>query len=200
MLDELREQLKKFSNEDFNDFIPMQMLGLSKEETLTVQAIFWFCHMVERDLDNVLRFAFRQVELIEGKTPDEVLKYISDTYQVEFHKVDPNDDSYDPRSVTFGQRISFVEKMQGKNKHIKFLWEVKNLRDDLSHLRIQDLNYKGKSLLDNEVKIELFQDYYLTTRNIEGQESKGGIVNGFSDEQKELINKKFAKWMDENYV
>ncbi|MBU1130782.1 hypothetical protein KJ840_01480 [Patescibacteria group bacterium] len=197
-MEELKKSLVKYSEEDFNLFIPKTMLKLSTSQIKTIQFVFWFCYIVEKNLDDMLKLAFRNMEKIEGKTPQEMIEFIKTTYKIDFKKVDPTNPSHDPDALTFNDRIDIVEKIMGISVHTKFLRKVKSLRNNLSHGRIYSLEYEGNSLLNNQVKAKLLEDYIQQAINFDKMESLGGVVNNFSEEQKKSVNKKYEKWFKDN--
>jgi hypothetical protein len=174
---QLDESLTRYSSEDFSFFVPKAMLNMSLEEIYTVQFAFWFCYIVEKDLDTALQESFRRMESVAGKTPVSELRFIKETYGIDFRKVDQTNPKYNSKDITFNDRIDIVEKIRGTSDHSEFLREIKEIRNALSYGRITDIKYKGKSLKDNEVKKNLVKDYIKQALSINSMEHEGGAMN-----------------------
>ena len=189
---EMTEALERFSDKDFASFVPTTMLRVSEAEKLTAEFVFWFCHIVEQDLDKMLKMSAENTTEILGPTSKEIDDFVKDKYGIKLVKVDPDHPDYDPSAVTFGDRIFFVEKMRGKTPHVRFLWKVKKIRDDLSHGRIKDLRYENDSLIDITVKRKIMSDYVTLCLNI-GDEEEGGLIAELTDNQRKEINALWEK-------
>ncbi len=194
--DNIKDRLSKFEAIDFNLFIPQTMMGLSSEEILTVQFAFWFCHAVERDLDNILKVSFKNMEEALGKTPVELLDFIKKYHGISFEKVDPDHPDYDQGKIYFNDRIDIVEKLCGKSEHTKFLRKVKEIRNDLAHGRISMLAYEGINLCDPEAKRRLLFDYVKQALTIDEMPKEGGFVNDLTQEQNKEIDVIYKNWLD----
>lgn len=190
--------LEAFTDTDFNSYIPKTMLKLSQKEIDTIQFVFWFCHIVERDLDSALQQAFRNMESIMGKTPKKLVDLIKERFGVRIEKVDPNNPKYDPECITFNDRIDIVEKSMGKSDHTRFLRKIKKLRNDLSHGRIDDLTYEGKDLAEIETKRILIFDYIKQALEIKDIKSEGGVANELTEQDKRRIDELYQKFEKRN--
>jgi hypothetical protein len=189
---EILKVLKKYSEKDFSTLIPRTMLKLSESETLTVEFVFWFCHIVEQDLNEVLAGSSKMVSEILGPTSKELNDFIRKEYGIKFEKVDPSHDDYNDKDVTFGDRINFVEKLRGKTPSTSFLWKVKNIRDDLSHGRIKELSYEGQKIVNITTKEKMISDYISLSLNIDN-EKEGGIAAQLTDDDKKRVNELWEK-------
>jgi len=195
-LEAIRERLATFSDEDFSKFLAETMLGLSPHQIHTIQFAFWFCYIVEYELDKILQKSFKNMESVMGKTPKELLDFIKNKYKIKLEKVNPDDPGHDPKNITFNDKIDIVEKIDGKSAHTEILREIKDLRNDISHLRIHNLAYKGENLLDNKVKERLVLNYVKQALEIEDMEKEGGITNESSEEQKRRVDDLYRKWQE----
>lgn len=194
----LKTMLSLYSDDDFNLFIPKTMLKLSDSEIKTIQFAFWFCHAVESDLDSVLRLAFKQMEMVEGKTPEEIVEFVKNKYKIRFEIVDPTNPKHDPNNISFNDRIDIVEKMDGTSDHTKFLRDIKDIRNNLSHGRIKDLTYKGQSLFLKETKEKLVFDHIEQMINTKNNKSVGGVANQLTQEEQKRVNEKYQNWLNGN--
>lgn len=188
--------LTRYSDKDFSTLVPKMMLRLSESETLTVEFAFWFCHIVEQDLNEVLATSAKVTNKILGPSSEELDEFIRSKYKVKFEKVDPSHSDYDPREITFGDRIDFVEKLQGETLHTKFLRKIKMIRNDLSHGRIKNLSYEGKDIANTAVKAKMISDYIILSLNID-KEEVGGAVGQFTEEEKKRVDNLWEKYQSE---
>lgn len=189
--EQLSSLLSQFSNEDFRMYIAKRVLGLSEEEVLTVEFVFWFCHAIEQQLRSVLAEAWENMEGELGVAPPELHAFLKQEYGFKTEKVAPSHPDYDARNVTFGDLIHYVELLRGKTPHVNFLWKVKNIRDDLSHGRIQELEYENHSLFAKETKIKLIKDNLRLIMNIKEEKEGGfiGKINKISHDGRETEDK-----------
>ena len=184
---EMVDALARFSDKDFTNFIPNIMLRFSETERLTVEFVFWFCYVVERDLDTILKQSAEHTKLILGSISKETDDFLIEKYGIDLAKIDPTHPDYDAATVTFGNRIFFVEQLRGKTKHVKFLWKVKKIRDDLSHGRIKDLQYEKENLIEITTKRKMLSDYITLCLDMENEEP-GGFISQLTDDQKDAID------------
>ena len=192
----VREKLETFASVDFNLFIPKTMLGLSHEEIYTIQFAFWFCYVVEHDLNTALQQGLRNMESVMGKTPEEVANFIKEGFEIRWERVDPDDPKYDPESITFNDRIDIVEKIRGRSDHTRFLRKIKKLRNDISHGRIYRLTYEGQDLSNNDTKKQLLFDYLKQLLGMENMESEGGMINKLTKEENARVEKLYREWLN----
>lgn len=189
-----KTMLEAFTDTDFNSYIPKTMLRLSQKKIDTIQFVFWFCHIVERDLNDVLQQAFQNMESIMGKTSEKIIDFIKEKYKIRLEKIDPNNPKYDLECITFNDRIDIAEKSMGKSDHTRFLRKIKKLRNDLSHGRIDDLTYEGKDLAEIEVKRKLIFDWIKQGLEIGDVKSEGGIENELTKQDKRRIDELYQKF------
>lgn len=189
----IEAKLKSFENQDFVNVVSQTMLALSDEEKLTVEFVYWFCHLIERDLTQILEEGMRTTNKILGQTPEELEKYIRETFKIKLEKVDPAHPSYNPNDITFGDKIYVVERMRGETPHTNFLWKIKKIRDDVSHGRIGNLRYNNQSLTLKETKAMLVKDYIEYSAGVDTEEV-GGFMATMNDEDKQRVENIFNDW------
>lgn len=196
---DLENLLKQYSSQDFANLIPDTILKISKEERLTVEFAFWFCHSVEQDLNATLTQAANVVNEMLGKSSEDLDNFIRTNIGLKMEKVDPAHPAYRPNEISFGDRIFFVEKVRGKTAHTRFLWKIKNIRDNLSHGRIKELSYNSESLFDLETKSKMVKDYITLSKNIDSEESSG-IVGELTHEQHQRTEQLFEDWKNKHGI
>lgn len=194
-LPDFSDVLSKYTNEDFATLIPKTMLNISDEEKVSIEYVFWFCHIVERDLADVLTGAIKFINETKGSMSQELSAFVLEKYDLKMGKVDPDQPEFDIKKITFGDRIYFIQQLRGESEYTKFLWEIKNLRDDISHVRIETLYYKGESVLDKKVKAKMLTDY-ITFMNKADDESNGGFIATMTEEEKKEVEEEFERLKD----
>ena len=190
---EILKVLRQYSEKDFSTLIPKTMLKLSESETLTVEFVFWFCHIVEQDLNEILADGSKLTRDILGPSTKELDDFIRKEYGIKFEKVGPSHADYSEDEVTFGDRINFVEKLRGKTPSTKFLWRIKNIRDDISHGRIRELFYDGQDIFNIATKEKMVSDYISLSLGID-KEKEGGVAAQLTEEDKRRVNELWEKY------
>ena len=193
----LKTTLESYSTEDFTHLIPKSIIGLSKAQQETVQFAFWFSYIVETDLTRVLSEAIANTKNILGETQPEVDKYLREEHNIRYEIIDVDHPKYDPYSITFNNRIDIVEKMRGKDTHTNFFRKIKKLRNDLSHGRILELSYNGKSVFDDDTKREMLHDYISGMINFE-ERGIGGAFPTQDDETRKKIDNLWSEFEKNN--
>lgn len=87
----------------------------------------------------------------------------------------------------FIDKIRMYEVLIGKNKCTKLLWKISDIRNNLSHNRLENLKYGDESLYLRATKEKIIEDYFRTI--FEGDLSKSAIWNSLTDEQKVELEK-----------
>lgn len=180
----------------FNTFIPEKILKLSSPRIETVQFVFWFCYSVEKQLNEISQLGWKTQEKIEGKASKEVLEFIEKEYKIKVEKIDSTHPKFDVSDIMFNDLIDILEKISGTSDFTRFLRKIKGLRNDLSHLRIEELKYDGEDLLDNKVKSKLLSDYIQLMNKFNDMKWEGGLINQLSEEDKKRIDIKYNKWKE----
>jgi hypothetical protein len=152
---EILKKLIDVNSEDkLNNVVANGILGLSDEEINTVSFIFWFCYLVETDLNDVLTNCWKEaLNKYNKNIQDEAVKIIKEKV---FKDKNKNIDNLE----YFSDKIKFYIFSKGKNGLSKLLWKVNDIRNNLSHNRIDELEYKNRSLYLKETKKELLIDYF----------------------------------------
>lgn len=198
-LNELREKLSQLTESELINYITTDILNITPEQKTTAEFVFWFCNTVEKHLKSVLEEGMKMVNTLLGTPAPEQRQFIVDQYGVKLEKIDTTHPNYNPRDISFGDMIYVVEQMRGKTPHVKFLWKVKKIRDDLSHGRINELKYEGESLEKKEVKMRLIEDNIRFAIQIEDEETGGIIKNlDLTDEDKEYLEKLHRQYYEKN--
>lgn len=170
-LEKTKEFIKNLSDEELSLMIPKASLCLEINKIQTAHFAFWICYMAELDFGDILTKAWKMAKTLYG-ADEGVINIIKQKYGIKIEKIDPKDQNYNLRTVTFGDRISVFEKVAGEeNELVKMLWKLKNIRDDLSHGRIDNLSYDGNDLELRATKEKLLLDYSTLNANVEFSES-----------------------------
>lgn len=190
-LNQLHALFKRMSDEDLSLMVPKDALRLEVNKIQTVHFAFWICYMAELDHGDILTKAWQSAKAAYG-TEEAVINLIKKKHGIKIEKIDPDDPDHNEREVTFGDRIYIMELMAGKeNEVVKMLWKLKVIRDDLSHGRINELNYGGVSLESREAKENLLYDYFRLGLNVDFSESP--IWKQLSAEDRREIEEKFKQ-------
>ena len=86
--------------------------------------------------------------------------------------------------------------MFGANPHVELFRKIKNLRNDISHGRVDDLVYEDLNLGTKEGKQKILIDYFETMT----QKSSGEplIFKEMSESEKEEVKKRFNQLKNNN--
>ncbi|KKK80295.1 hypothetical protein LCGC14_2824900 [marine sediment metagenome] len=187
----LKKRIEASSNNDLARIISDAALQLDEEQTNAVSFVFWLSFMTEHDLDQVLCEAWKAAKQY-GPCGEEVVKIIKEKHGIDVAKIDPDDPDYDPMIISFGNRIKIYEDMFGTNSHVKLFRKIKGLRNDISHGRIDKLEYKNLDLRTKEGKQEILIDYF----EIMTQKDSGSslVFQQMSEGEKEEVEKIFKQW------
>ena len=212
----LLEEMKKVSDKKLADTF-IGALNLTEEQRDLVNFVFWLCYMTETDLDSSLKEAwiksnanfssetnelaqkeiaknikgyrerdidiknFLTEEKLETGKNEEIIQFIEKNYIQKriFNGVE--------NLPSFIDKIRIYEFLFGKTKRTKLLYKIKDIRNDLSHNRIDHLSYENKSLLLRETKEQIIEDYFKTV--FEGDLTKSKIWNKLTPKQISEIKK-----------
>lgn len=192
ILETLLQTITKIPDDDLDTVISYGALKYDDNTVSTVSFAFWICYMAEQDLGDVIEKAWALSKLgYPENCTGRVLSIIKNEYGIKLHKIDPDDDAYNKRDISFGDRIKIEELMFGETKMVELLWKLKNIRDDLSHGRIVGLAYDGESLFLRSTKEKLVIDYF-TYSLLENKEDSP-IWKKLTFEEKTEIEKKFEE-------
>ncbi len=119
---------------------------------------FWLCYLVEIELNDVLTNCWDNAI----KSADKVVK--KESIKILKKKVFKDENKNIDNLEYFRDKIKLYIFAKGESKLSKILWKINDIRNDLSHNRIDKLEYKNRSLYLKEAKKELLIDY-LTLMN-----------------------------------
>lgn len=198
-VDQVKEMLKDVPDKKLNEAVTKGVLKLSDEEVDTLMFIFGLCYMAERNMGAVFIKPWEKLaatnspetvarakeilndflsrERVGEPKLEDVLEGI-ETAKVEEIKVVVNT-RYRPKKMldidnlkTFGEKIRAYTTIFSENNVAEVLWVLKGLRDDLSHGRISDLQYKEVSLMEREAKQQILSDYLTSVDNPDHTKSR----------------------------
>lgn len=180
--------MKEVPDEKFNETISKGALKLTSAQINTVSFVFWLCYMAEIDLESVLTnawqiasapfsqeertlaksmlknmaFGTRDLKLDDALTvfPPETINKIQATVDQNYitrRDVDVEGLEY------FSDKIKIYEAFYDKNERTKLLWKINQIRNDVSHNRIDQLTYNNESLELRETKEKLLIEYLRTS-------------------------------------
>jgi len=127
--------------QEMNKDIARSMVGdkfnIDQSKFDAVDFIFWMSYLIERDVEDLII------------KPEVGVGARSVALQAIVNK------------LHFGDKIKIVEELHldKKNKLIKLMRAVQNLRNDVAHGRFSELKYREYELHDNKGKIKLIFDY-----------------------------------------
>lgn len=144
MLDQIKSHIGEVSDEDIAKAISHGALQYSDDVSQMVSFAFWMCFMAEQDLKSQLEDGWAYVKEVNPDADyDSMAKILLEERDIKTEKIDPESDHYSDRDISFGDRIYIREQIFGKTNFVKLLWKLKNIRDDISHGRINDIEYGG---------------------------------------------------------
>ena len=157
---EILEKLIDENNENkLDNIIADGMLHLSDKQKNTVNYVFWFCYLVETDLNDILINCWNEtIKNTDENTKNKVIKIIKEKV---FNDENKNIDNLE----YFRDKIKFYVFAKGESDFSKLLWKINDIRNDLSHNKVDKLKYKNKSLYLKETKKDLLLDYLSLIKN-----------------------------------
>jgi len=219
-IETFEKMMKNASAEKFNETISKGALQLEDDQIQAVSFVFWLVHMVEKDMGDVIEQAWnlaqsatpevnqmaKQIlqETILGKKerrniddsiadlPEEKRREIMDAVQdnyIEKRKIDLENLEY------FSDKIKVFQAMFGNIDRTKLLWKLNDLRNEISHNRIDNLQYNGEDLTQRATKERLFLDYMKTALTTDF--SKSDFWNSLNKEERQEIEKKYREIEDQ---
>ena len=182
MLEKLKKQMRNVSDDEFFDTIPFGALRLDVNQRKAIEFIFWLVYMSEQDLTDAI---IESVEFSNKYSPvvtDELYEYIRESYKIDFKLLSKD---YINDTMNFGGKLTIYRWLFGKNELHEILDKIKRLRDNIDHLRINNLFYKEQSIFDRKTLELLLSDYF---QSLENQDlSKSRIWNGLTNSEKSRI-------------
>ncbi len=195
---ELKEMATKVSDEMLDKAFLKGGLKLTDEQISTLEFVFGLCYMAERDLGDVLA---KPWEVLPEKYPPEVLRrakeVINDFLNKQINKTQELEAAlagigienanqirrvikgrYNKKPLmnidylfTFGEKIFYYEQMYFENNVVIVLRKIKAIRNNLSHVKIDELTYDGESLMLRKTKEKILGDYFDAVSNADVSKS-----------------------------
>lgn len=152
-----KNKIENVSDQQINETISRDALKMNDEQIATVSFAFWLVYMAETDLNDIIN---KSLVATISTLPPAVTKKVEELLNEEIKgkkKIDINNLEY------FSDKIKVYEALFGKTERTKLLWKFNDIRNDLSHNRIDDLKYEGKLLSLRKTKEKILIDYFETT-------------------------------------
>lgn len=161
-----KKKIEDISDQQINETIPKCALKMNDEQIATVSFVFWLVYMAETDLYYVLNESLKtETSTLSPevkKKVEEILKEkIKGEKEVNFNDLE-----------NFSDKVKAYEALFGETKRTKLLWKLKNIRDDLSHNRIENLKYEGQALSLRKTKEKILIDYFETAQEADFSKSE----------------------------
>ena len=189
---ELKDVLKLATDKQLAQIISHGVLKLTDAEVDTISFVFWIIHIAERDLYELMVIAWNSTKN-KLSTDVATIQYIRENYKIKNEIIDPTDPKYSPNDITFTDRVDIYQKICGRTKLTKFLWELKDIRNDLSHGRIKNLKYNGESLYLRETKEKILLDFIDSLTNNDWQNA--AFWKNLTEEEKEDMRQRAKQLM-----
>lgn len=151
-----KNKIEDVSDQQINEAISKGALKMNDEQITTVSFVFWLVYMAETDLNDIINKSLTTT--ISTLSPG-VKKKVEEMLNKEIKgkkKIDINNLEY------FSDKIKVYKALFGKTERTKLLWGLNDIRNDLSHNRIDDLRYKGELLSLRKTKEKILIDYFET--------------------------------------
>lgn len=190
IIEQLEKVIQNLSDEELSLMIPKASLKLDPNVIQTANFAFWLCFMAELDHSSILEEAWNASKKVYGNS-EEVIDLIKQKFGIKVEKIDPNEPGYNANNITFGDKIYVLELMIGKNDSVKLLWKLKNIRDNLSHGRINQLDYDDQNLQLRITKEKILKDYF--TYGLNFNLDKSPVWKQLVEEDKKDINNKLKQ-------
>lgn len=155
-LELLLKALKKGSEQQLNETISKGALKMSDQQITTVSFAFWLVFMAETDLNDITKKAWTLSGLFYSPEETTKAKLILTEMVGGKRSIDIDNLEY------FSDKIKIYQAMFGENDRTKLLWKLNTIRNDLSHNRINELQYDKHPLFERETKEKILTDYFAT--------------------------------------
>ena len=173
-------KIREVSDQKLNETISKGALKMSDEQIATTSFAFWLVYMAETDLNTALSEAWSSSKSLLPHAVEAAERMLKEMIPGK-REVDINDLQY------FSEKIKVYEALMGATARTKLLWKFNDIRNDLSHNRIDKLAYDNEALSLRTTKEKILIDYFKTSLNPDLSQSK--IFNSLSKEQKEEIER-----------
>lgn len=153
-METFEEKIKQCSDKTLSELIVKGSLRLNDNQVETISFVFWLCFMAENDLNDILKTCWTEVS---SKYSSETQRAALDDLKRKIaskKEIDMNNLEY------FIEKIKIHEAVKGKNEFTKILWKLNDIRNNLSHNRIDKLEYNNESLYLREIKEKILINYF----------------------------------------
>lgn len=218
-VEQVKEMLKSVPDKKLNEAITKGVLKLSDEEIDTLMFVFGLCYMAERDMGAVLIEPWNKLAKVFPAEHVARAKQILNDFLSRERDGEPTLDDvleelepelaegirtvvlarYRPKKLldidnleTFGEKIRAYTTIFSKNNVADLLWKLKELRDDISHGRIKELQYDGVSLMERSAKEKILSDYLSAVNNPDHSKSRLNDEIKLSSEESEEVKRIFG--------
>ncbi len=166
-----RTRMKESPGIQLYEVVAHGALHLEPSHVQTVSFLFWLSYMVETELQTVLVESWMSAtNNVDRKVLIDVTESLRHFVEKEFSIADSKRifgiiDVFDPASLTslyFTDKIILYQAIMGKSNRTEVLWDLKDIRNDISHNRINNLLYNGQSLHRRDVQESLLMAYLET--------------------------------------
>ncbi len=185
-VEDLKKIFPKVDDEKFVSAISKGVLKLSDTQIKTITFVYFMCYWVESDLNAVITDPWKEIYKTESteeviKAKKSIERYCfgekkSDLKLMEILKklpgpiakdiLDTISDNYSLKRnfsidnlESLTDKIFFYQNLFGKNNVSKILWEFKEIRNNISHGRIDALKYEGNEISLRSTKEKMLIDY-----------------------------------------
>ena len=184
-LDILKNQIDEYDFPQLSAAIPSGALQLNQNYIHSIHFVFWLIYMSESDLNDLLKESWENAIVgASENTVHEMMQTINETIQGE-RKIDPSNLEY------FSDKIKLYEFFFGEDGRATLFRKLKDVRNDLSHGRINTLTYNGEPLSELDTCKKLLKDYFDSVYE-EKDWTKSMFYKNLSDEERKLVESQFS--------
>ncbi len=193
-LEQLKQLIHSRSEEELSKIISHAALRYDDNTSQTISFVFWICYMAEQDLKTIIQGCWNMSKIAypENSNNEVIMNIIKNEYGIDFTKIDPEHPNYSENNLYFKDLIDIYEKFFNKTNLSTLFWKLKDVRNDLSHGRIEKLTYNNNSLYLRETKEEILEDYF-TYYSEKDNLDTSPIWNSLSTEEKKAVEEKYKK-------
>lgn len=152
-INDLKEVLKTSTDIELQEAITKGALMLNDTQITTVSFVFWLIYSVEMNMDEAIKSAW-EVSTRGGTSAE--IDHLKDQL---WQKIGGKRVFDVAAPEYFSQKVRVHQAIFGETEQSKLLWKFNDIRNDLSHRRINDLKYNGEPLSKREVKEKALLDY-----------------------------------------
>ena len=161
-----KNNIENVSDKQINEAISKGALKMNDEQITTVSFVFWLVYMAETDLNDIInKSLITTISILSPEVTKKVKEILNDEIKGK-KKIDINNPE------CFSDKVKIYEAFYGKTERTKLLWKLNDIRNDLSHNRIDNLKYKEKPLSLRKTKEKILIDYFETAFQMDHSKSK----------------------------